>query len=86
VANSDCKEFFSLAREEWVAAGDDKSVGSAGQARGGLVKFGHSAGMQNLELQPEGACSFCASPDWTSATRGLVGLTTRVMTVVLGNS
>ena len=86
MARRQCGELFASGYEEWVGADHERAGSQLDQGCEGRIEIAFVAGMQDMELQPEGAGRRLQVSQLWSRQSGLVGLTSSAMTVAVGTN
>ena len=79
-------ELVGATIEEWIVAYDECTNPLLDKARKGSVDLAFGAGAHNADLLPDSAAGRLKAPRRVSARIGLVGLTSRAITVAAGNN
>ena len=79
-------ELFAPAREKWIAADHERACPQLGHGRKDRIEIAISCRMQDMELQPEGAGRRLHVSRLSVSAAGVVGFTSRAMTVAVGIS
>ena len=86
VAERQCGELLAPADEECIGADHEPAGPQLGQGCKDRIEVAFGAGMQDMELQPEGAGRRLQRLSIGSRHMGLVGLTSSAMMVAVGTS
>ena len=79
-------ELFAPAGEEWIGANHEPACPQLDQLCEDRIEVTFGAGIQDMELQPEGAGRRLHLLTVVSAIAGLAGLTSSAMTLAVGSS